>query len=130
MAGILDEFLLLFKPTVKGNGFQVLNKQMQSTYGNLFSLKNLFSTFIGYDVYSGLKQFGMSLVNATREMGAMKSRFFAITQSQAKANEQLQWAFKLAERTAMPMNTIESFRNILAGNMSMTASLSRLDRSI
>lgn len=106
MAGILDEFLLLFKPTVKGNGFQVLNKQMQSTYGNLFSLKNLFSTFIGYDVYSGLKQFGMSLVNATREMGAMKSRFFAITQSQAKANEQLQWAFKLAERTAMPMKSI------------------------
>ena len=106
MAGILDEFLLLFRPTVKGAGFQVLNKQMKSTYDGLFSLKNLFSTFIGYDVYSGLKQFGMSLVNATREMGAMKSRFYAITASQEKANEQLQWAFKLAERTAMPMKSI------------------------
>ena len=48
----------------------------------------------------------MSLVEATREMGAMKSRFYAITASQEKANEQLQWAFKLAERTAMPMKSI------------------------
>lgn len=106
MASILDEFLILFKPTVKGNGFQQLNNQIKQTHESLFNMKNLFGAFVGYDIYSGLKQFGGSLVNATREMGAMKSRFFAITQSQEKSNEQLEWAFKLAERTAMPMKSL------------------------
>ena len=42
MAGILDEFLILFKPTVQGSGFKVLNGQIKHTYENLFSVKNLF----------------------------------------------------------------------------------------
>lgn len=106
MASILDEFLILFRPTVKGNGFQQLNKQMKQTHQNLFSMKNLFGAFIGFDIYSGLKEFGSSLVRATQEMGAMNSRFYAITGSMDKANEQLQWAFKLADRTAMPMKAL------------------------
>lgn len=106
MASILDEFLILFKPTVQGNGFQQLNKQIKQTHESLFSMKNLFGAFVGFDIYSGLKQFGASLVNATREMGAMESRFYAITGDMSKANDQLEWAFKLAERTAMPMKSL------------------------
>lgn len=106
MASILDEFLILFKPTVQGNGFQQLNKQIKQTHEGLFSMKNLFGAFVGFDIYSGLKQFGASLVNATREMGAMQSRFYAITGDMSKANDQLEWAFKLAERTAMPMKSL------------------------
>lgn len=106
MASILDEFLILFRPTVQGNGFQQLNKQVKSTYSNLFSVKNLLSTFVGYDIYSGIKAVGGSLINATREMGAMRSRFYAITGDMDKANTQLQWAFDLAQRTAMPMKSL------------------------
>lgn len=106
MAGILDEFLILFKPTVQGTGFQVLNKQIKHTYDSLFSVKGLLRTFVGYDLYSGIKAFTGSMINATREMGAMRSRFFAITGDEAKANQQLQWAFDLARRTAMPMKSL------------------------
>lgn len=106
MASILDEFLILFRPTVKGNGLTRLNKGLQQTRNNLFSMKNLFSTFIGYDIYSGIKALGGSMIDASREMGAMRSRFFAITKDEEKANQQLQWAFNLAERTAMPMKSL------------------------
>lgn len=106
MASILDEFLILFKPTVQGNGFQQLNKQMKSTYNNLFSMKNLLGAFVGYDIYSGIKAIGGGLINATREMGAMRSRFYAITGDMDKANEQLEWAFDLAKKTAMPMKQL------------------------
>lgn len=106
MASILDEFLILFRPTVKGNGLTRLNKGLQQTRNNLFSMKNLFSAFIGYDVYSGIKALGGSMIDASREMGAMRSRFFAITKDEEKANQQLQWAFNLAERTAMPMKSL------------------------
>lgn len=106
MASILDEFLILFKPTVKGNGFQQLNKQMKQTHQNLFSMKNLFSAFIGFDIYSGVKQFAGSMVQASKDLGAMRSRFYAITGDMDKANEQLQWSFDLAKKTAMPMKAL------------------------
>lgn len=106
MASILDEFLILFKPTVKGNGLTKLNRDLKQTHSNLFSMKNLFSAFIGYDIYSGLKAIGGSLIDASREMGAMRSRFFAITQDEKKANEELEWAFNLAKKTAMPMKAL------------------------
>lgn len=106
MASILDEFLILFKPTVKGNGLTKLNRDLKQTHSNLFSMKNLFSAFIGYDIYSGLKAIGGSLIDASREMGAMRSRFFAITQDEKKANEELEWAFNLAQKTAMPMKAL------------------------
>ena len=106
MASILDEFLILFKHTVKGNGLTKLNRDLKQTHSNLFSMKNLFSAFIGYDIYSGLKAIGGSLIDASREMGAMRSRFFAITQDEKKANEELEWAFNLAKKTAMPMKAL------------------------
>ena len=106
MASILDEFLILFKPTVKGNGLTKLNRDLKQTHSNLFSMKNLFSAFIGYDIYSGLKAIGGSLIDASREMGAMRSRFFASTQDEKKANEELEWAFNLAQKTAMPMKAL------------------------
>ena len=106
MASILDEFLILFKPTVKGNGLTKLNRDLKQTHSNLFSMKNLFSAFIGYDIYSGLKAISGSLIDASREMGAMRSRFFAITQDEKKANEELEWAFNLAQKTAMPMKAL------------------------
>lgn len=115
MAGLLDEFLILFKPTVQGTGFQVLNKQIKHTYDNLFSVKGLLRTFVGYDLYSGLKQFIGGMVDATREMGAMRSRFFAITGDEAKSNQQLQWAFDLAKRTAMPMKSLADSYSIFYG---------------
>ena len=103
MAGILDEFLLLFKPVVQGTGFNTLNKQIKHTTENLFSVKNLFRSFVGYDIYSGIKQFTGSMINATREMGAMRSRFYAITGDENKANQQLQWAFKFATTMAQEL---------------------------
>lgn len=110
MAGILDEFLLVFKPTVQGSGFQKLNKQMKQTQQSLFSVKNLFRSFVGYDIYSGLKQFGKGLIDSSKELGAMTSRFYAITKSEKLANEELQWTFDLANRTAMSLKaTADSY---------------------
>lgn len=110
MAGILDEFLLIFKPTVQGTGFQQLNRQVKQTYDNLFSVKNLFKGFLGYDIYSGLKSFGRSLVDSSKELGAMTSRFYAITKSEKLANEELNWTFDLAKRTAMGLKaTADSY---------------------
>ena len=106
MAGILDEFLLVFKPIVRGSGFQSLNKQIQTTHNNLFDLKNLFKGFIGFDLYNMSKQFVGSLVEASKELGAMNSRFFAITKSEKLANDELEWAFKLAKNTATDIKSI------------------------
>ena len=191
MASILDEFLILFKPTIQGKGFSQINRQLRTTFNNLLSVKNLLNLvsnggfnkltnsvrssavslrrfkgitdnissislrqlngqlkltqgnlarvrslsnklnssagragrrtsgggglldprnlmagFIGYDVYTGTKEILGSVINATREMGAMRSRFYAITGDMGKANEQLQWAFDLAQRTAMPMKSL------------------------
>lgn len=106
MAGILDEFLLVFKPTVQGSGFQKLNKQLKQTHQSLFSVKNLMRTFIGYDIYTGLKSFATGLIDSSKELGAMTSRFYAITHSNELANKELQWTFDLATRTAMPIKAL------------------------
>lgn len=107
---IIDEWLILCKAQVEGSGFQKLNKQITSTKNNLFDAKNLFRAFIGYDVYSGIKQFATSLVQSTRDLGAMTSRFYAITKSEKLANEELQWTFDLAQRTAMGLKaTADSY---------------------
>lgn len=110
MAGILDEFLLIFKPQVQGSGFQRLNTQLKTAHDSLFSFKNLFSAFVGYDIYSGIKALFTGFVDASRELGAMNSRFYAITHSAKQAGEELDWVFNLADRTAMSLkSTADSY---------------------
>lgn len=131
MASILDEFLIIFKPQVQGTGLQKLDKGLQQTQRtlkqtqqtfkrtqqglvqtqtSLFNMKDLFRSFVAYDLYSGTKAILGSLVQTSQDLGAMESRFFAITKSNELANKELEWTLDLARRTAMPLKeTADSY---------------------
>ena len=124
MASILDEFLIIFKPQVQGTGLQKLDRGLRQTQQSLkrtqgslvqtqkslFNIKDLFRSFVAYDLYSGAKAVLGSLVQASQDLGAMESRFFAITKSNELANKELEWTLELARRTAMPLKeTADSY---------------------
>jgi len=88
---LLDEFLILFRTQVQDGGIQKLNKSIKQTTNSLFSVKNLLRGFIGYDVYSAVKNLIPSLIETSSKIGAMESRFYAITNSSKLAGEEMEW---------------------------------------
>lgn len=52
MAETLVQNLIEFIPKVRGAGFQQLDRGITRSYKGLFSLKNMFTAFFGYDLYS------------------------------------------------------------------------------
>lgn len=93
--------LILFEGKLKGTGFQQMSKQFRATRQNLFSLKNLFTSFIGYDIYSGLRNLIPSLINTSQQLGAMKSRFNAVSASASAGADELNWIGEQSKRLGL-----------------------------
>jgi len=124
--GILDKFILLFEAHVKQTGFTKLNKnlqsatkqmkatkaQAQSLFGGrgIFSGKDMLRGFIGFDIYSALRDLPQQFVDATVRLGAMKSRFNAVADSAHEGGEQLQWVSDQSRRLGLDLyNTADNY---------------------
>lgn len=101
MADNIVENLIQFIPQVKGSGFQQLNKGMKSVHSNLFSLKNMFSAFFGYDLYSSVRNLIPQLVQTSQQLGAMKSRFNAVSTSASAGADELNWVGEQSKRLGL-----------------------------
>lgn len=101
MADNIVENLIQFIPQVKGSGFQQLNKGLMSTHKNLFSLRNMFGAFFGYDLYSSVRNLIPELVHTSQQLGAMKSRFNAVSTSAKAGGEELNWVGEQSKRLGL-----------------------------
>src|SRR5574344_490458 len=90
-----------FIPQVKGQGFQQLNRGLMSTHRNLFSLRNMFGAFFGYDLYSSVRNLIPQLVNTSQQLGAMKSRFNAVSTSASAGADELNWIGEQSKRLGL-----------------------------
>lgn len=124
--GILDKFVLLFEAHVKQTGFTKLNKNLQTatkqmkatkaqaqalfSSRGMFSGKDLLRGFIGFDIYTALRDLPQQFVEATVRLGAMKSRFNAVADSANEGGEQLQWVSDQARRLGLDLyNTADNY---------------------
>lgn len=101
MADNIFETLLLFTGKVQGGGFQQLNKHIKTSYNGLFSLRNMFGAFFGYDLYSTIRNSIPALIDVSKKFGAMESRFQAITNSSKLAGDELNWVKGQADRLGL-----------------------------
>ena len=101
MADNIVENLIQFIPQVKGSGFKQLNKQIMSSHKNLFSLRNMFGAFFGYDLYSSVRNLIPQLVNTSQQLGAMKSRFNAVSTSASAGADELNWIGEQSKRLGL-----------------------------
>ena len=101
MADNIVENLIQFIPQVKGSGFQQLNKGLMSTHKNLFSLRNMFGAFFGYDLYSSVRNLIPELVHTSQQLGAMKSRFNAVSTSASAGADELNWVGEQSKRLGL-----------------------------
>lgn len=90
-----------FTGRVKGNGFQQLNKQIMSSHRNLFSLGNMLRAFFGYDLYSSVRNLIPELVHTSQLLGAMKSRFNAVSTSASAGADELNWVGEQSKRLGL-----------------------------
>ena len=124
--GILDKFILLFEAQVKHTGFTKLNKnlqsatkqmrvtklQAQSLFGarGMFSTKDMLRGFIGFDVYTALRDLPQQFVDASVRLGAMRSRFNAVADSAQESGEQLKWVSDQSRRLGLDLyNTADNY---------------------
>ena len=101
MAESIVQNLIEFIPKVKGNGLQQLNKGLMSTHKNLFSLKNMFGAFFGFELYSSVRNLIPQLVDTSQKLGAMKSRFNAVSTSARAGGEELNWIGEQSKRLGL-----------------------------
>lgn len=123
---ILDKFILLFEAHVKQTGFTKLNKnlqsatkqmkatklQAQSLFGarGMFSAKDMLRGFIGFDVYTALRDLPQQFVDASVRLGAMRSRFNAVADSAQESGEQLKWVSDQSRRLGLDLyNTADNY---------------------
>ena len=124
--GILDKFILLFEAQVKQTGFTKLNKnlqsatkqmkatklQAQSLFGarGMFSTKDMLRGFIGFDIYSALRDLPQQFIDASVRLGAMRSRFNAVADSAQESGEQLKWVSDQSRRLGLDLyNTADNY---------------------
>lgn len=101
MAESIVQNLIEFIPKVRGNGFQEMNRGLMSTHKNLFSLRNMFGAFFGYDLYSSVRNLIPELVHTSQQLGAMKSRFNAVSTSAKAGGEELNWIGEQSKRLGL-----------------------------
>lgn len=108
-SNVLDEFLILFRTRLTGDGIQKVNKQLGHTRNQLFATKNLFKTFFAYDLYGAFSRLIPNLVETTQKLGAMESRFSAVTGQAKTGKEELAWIGEESKR--LGLNFLETADN-------------------
>lgn len=108
-SNVLDEFLILFRTRLTGDGIQKVNKQLGQTKNQLFATRNLFKTFFAYDLYGAFSQLIPNLIETTQRLGAMESRFSAVTGQAKTGRQELAWIAEESQR--LGLNFLETADN-------------------
>lgn len=117
MAGFLNSLLIAISTKGDISGLQKTDKAVQKTTkslqgmarntGLLTSLSQ--KLFGGINIHSFVNM-GKSYLQFEKDLGAMKSRFYAITKDEAKANEEFEYIRQLATDTALDIKkTADSY---------------------
>src|SRR5574344_324685 len=101
MAETLVQNLIEFIPKVRGQGFQQLNKGIMTSHKSLFSLRNMFGAFFGYDLYTSFRNLIPQITQTSQQLGAMKSRFNAVSTSATAGADELNWIGEQAKRLGL-----------------------------
>lgn len=91
---------------VSGKALQSLNNNLKSTSKEVFSLSSLMNKLMSTNLLNYSINFGRQLIETSKNLGALHSRFYAITKDDKLANEELKWTINLAQKTATNINTV------------------------
>lgn len=98
---LLEHFLILFDTQVRGAGIKQVNKQIAGTTKGLMSANNMLKVFFGYDLYRFVKQLIPDLINTSQQLGAMESRFNAVSTSARAGAQELGWVGEQSKRLGL-----------------------------
>ena len=107
MAGFLNSLLIAISTKGDISGLQKTDKAVQKTTKSLQGMARSTGLLTGLSqkLFGGINlhsfvNMGKSYLQFEKDLGAMKSRFYAITKDEAKANEEFEYIRQLATDTA------------------------------
>ena len=117
MAGFLNSLLIAISTKGDISGLQKTDKAVQKTTKSLQGMaKNTgLLTSLSQKLFGGINihsfvNMGKSYLQFEKDLGAMKSRFYAITKDESKANEEFEYIRQLATDTALDIKkTADSY---------------------
>lgn len=125
--GILGALLLLVKTKADISGLNKTDKAIRQTKNSLKSMSKdmgligkLSKGFFGFVGIRSIAQLGVSYLQFEKDLGAINSRFYAITQDQKKATEEFNYIRKLARDTAMDIKKTADSYSIFYSSTSKT----------
>ena len=117
MAGFLNSLLIAISTKGDISGLQKTDKAVQKTTKSLQGMARSTGLLTGLSqkLFGGINlhsfvNMGKSYLQFEKDLGAMKSRFYAITKDEAKANEEFEYIRQLATDTALDIKkTADSY---------------------
>lgn len=112
-SGILGTLYILIKSKGDTSGLKKTERALQGTERSLKRTSKSLSAFhklskgaFLFSAFHSVKNIFNSYLQFEKELGSMKSRFYAITKSDLLAEEELNWISKLAIKTANDVKTV------------------------
>ena len=112
-SGILGTLYILIKSKGDTSGLKKTERALQGTERSLKRTSKSLSAFhklskgvFLFSAFHGAKNIFNSYLQFEKELGSIKSRFYAITKSDLLAEEELNWISKLAIKTANDVKTV------------------------
>ena len=112
-SGILGTLYILIKSKGDTSGLKKTERALQGTERSLKRTSKSLSAFhklskgaFLFTAFHGAKNIFNSYLQFEKELGSMKSRFYAITKNDLLAEEELNWVSKLAIKTANDVKTV------------------------
>lgn len=99
------DYVLKITSKFDSNGFKNLASNLTETQRNILKISTMTAPIFA-SMTNMAVNFGRQLLESSKNLGAYESRFYAITGDQKSANEELEWTFNLARRTATNINTL------------------------
>ena len=99
------DYVLKITSKFDSNGFKNLTSNLTETQRNILKISTMTAPIFA-SMTNMAVNFGRQLLESSKNLGAYESRFYAITGDQKSANEELEWTFNLARRTATNINTL------------------------
>ena len=115
--GVLATLLLLIKTKGDTSGLEKTDKALKKTSKSVKNMSRdigfiakLSKGFLGYMGIRGIGNVFNSYLQFEKDLGAIKSRFFAITKDETQATEEFEYIRKIANETALDIRkTAESY---------------------
>ena len=125
--GILGALLLLVKTRADISGLNKTDKALKQTKNSMKSMSKdlgligkLSKGIFGFMGVRGIAQLGSSYLQFEKDLGAINSRFYAITKDQQQATEEFNYIRKVAKDTAMDIKKTADSYSIFYSSTSKT----------